>query len=429
MSLSPEENQTLTQVGPGTPMGDLLRRYWQPIGAAGELDEAPLKRVRLLGEDLVLYRDRSGTLGLIEAFCAHRGTDLAFGIVEDYGIRCPHQGWLYSETGQCLDMPLEPEPFAGEIRLKAYSVAIKAGLIWAYLGPQPAPLVPDYEPFTWQDGLVQIVFADLPCNWLQCQENSLDPVEIEWFQAGLGKEEFSPPPPPLSVDDMDFEEFEHGFAYRRRPPGASGDEDWRVGRTCIWPNGVFSGDARSCHFDWKVPVDDSHTVNVSWFIDRVAPGTELPEKRVFHWYADLKKRWQETVEPQDGGQPYVYGREEWITSHPMNRSFVIWLNQAPIVDRSKEHLADTDKGVVMLRDKLFSQVALIADGGEPKAVLRDPAANHRLLVPFSVALEAPPAGEQPEAVADFPYLAGQPEDVAEAYRAVLATWQEHDSPR
>ena len=416
MPLSEEENQTLTQVGPGTPMGDLLRRYWQPIAAVTELDANPVKAVRLLGEYLVLYRDQGGTYGLIQRACAHRLTDMAFGIVEEYGLRCPLHGWLYSETGQCLDMPLEDEPFCEEIKVVAYPVQVKAGVVWAYLGPEPAPLVPDWEPFTWEDGLVQVVFTELPCNWFQCQENAIDPIDAEWFHTSLAQSMEAPPPPVWELD-IGFDEFDYGFVYRRAQKGASGQPAApTVGRTCLWPNGVFAGNSRSCHFEWRVPMDDTNTLSVAWFVDRVAPGAEVPEQRYFHWYAPAKDE-----DSADG-----------ITSHALNRAFVIWLHQQPIVDRTEEFLVEGDEGVVMLRNKFFSQIGLIADGGEPKATLRDPALNRRLRLPFTQPkLEAPqetPVEEDERLPADgrFPFLAGQPEDVAEAYRKVIGTWHKRE---
>src|SRR5438552_290944 len=125
--LKEEENRLLMQTGAGTPMGELLRRYWQPIAAAGELDDAGVKYVRLLGEDLALYRDRSGTYGLLELHCAHRRADLSYGIVEQRGLRCNYHGWLYDETGQCVAQPFDdvayPETrFKERIKLQAYPV-------------------------------------------------------------------------------------------------------------------------------------------------------------------------------------------------------------------------------------------------------------------------------------------------------------------
>ena len=143
--LTKEQNDRLTQVGPGTPMGELMRRYWQPIAGVAELKKEPTKAIRLLGEDLVLYRDQRGQLGLIEASCAHRRVNLLFGIPEEKGLRCPYHGWLYDETGQCLEMPAEPpEPtFASRVQLKSYPVQVLGGLVFAYLGPQPGPMVPN----------------------------------------------------------------------------------------------------------------------------------------------------------------------------------------------------------------------------------------------------------------------------------------------
>ena len=418
--LTAEENRTLTQVGPGTPMGDLLRRYWQPIAAVTELQASPVKPIRLLGEDLVLYKDEGGTSGLIERACAHRLTDLAYGIIEEYGLRCPFHGWLYSETGLCIEQPLEVEPFPEEIRLRAYPVQLKAGLIWAYLGPEPAPLVPDWEPFTWEDGLVQTVFATLTCNWLQCQENAIDPMDIEWLHLGLSRslDRENAPPPPVNNIKVGFDEFDHGFLYRRAARDEAGDEaSWSVGQTCLWPNGLFAGTTRSCRFEWRVPMDDTHTLSVAWFIDRVAPGHALPEgERFHHWYTQIK---------EDPDSEY----SDYVTTHTLNQKFALWLTQEPIVDRTKEHLVDTtDEGVIMLRSKYFTQITLISDGGEPKSVLRDPDANKAVRLPFSgpkVGGDGDGASEaeaQHASEAIFPYLAGQPPEVEELYRQVLATW-------
>src|SRR3954452_3764837 len=190
--ISVEQNQKLTRVGKGTPMGELLRRYWHPIAAVTEFEDKATKPVRLMGENLVLYKDLSGTYGLIDRQCPHRRADMAYGWVEECGLRCSYHGWLFSERGQCLQQPFEeiahPEArFKDRIAVKAYPVEAKAGLLWAYLGPAPAPLVPTWEPFTWTNGFVQIVFAEVPCNWLQAQENSIDPVHFEWLHSNWSR--------------------------------------------------------------------------------------------------------------------------------------------------------------------------------------------------------------------------------------------------
>jgi 5,5'-dehydrodivanillate O-demethylase len=306
-------------------------------------------------------------------------------------------------------------------------------MLWGYIGPLPAPLVPNWEPFSWQDGIVQVVFTALPCNWLQCQENTLDPVELEWLQDGIALHTLGGPPPerPPQVD-FEYDEFDHGYLYRSSERG-SDTGAWNVGRVALWPNALFTGDERSCRLEWRVPMNDTTTLNVAWFFDKVAPGTRLPDKKRFYWYGPTK---DEDDDP--------------ITSHLLNRKFTIWMHQPAIVDRTKEYLSEGDKGIVIYRDKLFSQIALIADGGEPKAVIRDARDNLRLKLPYvrrepppviiapkvkhggyqePQAEDAPPPEPPPAPVIDheaFPYVAGQPEDAAEAYKFVRESWAGRD---
>ena len=286
--LTEESNRAFTQVGPGTLMGELLRRYWMPIAAVAELDDTPVKPVRLLGEDLVLYKDGSGQCGLVDRHCAHRRADLSYGWVEDCGLRCHYHGWLWDRDGRCLAQPFEetahPEArFKDRVRIKAYPVEAKAGLVWAYLGPAPAPLVPTWEPFTWANGFVQIVFAEIPCNWFQCQENSIDPVHFEWLHGNWARAlkgiRGDRPPTHLKIG---FDEFEHGFTYRRVLEGQSEDSElWTVGRTCLWPNCLFTGG----HFEWRVPIDDTTTLSVGWFFDRVPNEMEpFAQDRIPYWH-------------------------------------------------------------------------------------------------------------------------------------------------
>ena len=266
--LSEARNRLLTEVGPGTQMGALLRRYWQPIAAVSELADGATKPVRLLGEDLVLYKDLSGCYGLLDRHCPHRSADLSYGIVEVCGLRCSYHGWRFDETGTCREQPFEdidaPEVrFRDRIRIQAYRVQAKAGLIWAYLGPDPAPLLPNWEPFTWANGFVQIVFSVVPCNWFQCQENSIDPVHFEWMHDNWGRRleghdgAYSPRHLKLA-----FDEFEYGLVYRRvREDSDETSPLWTVGRVCLWPNALFTGN----HFEWRVPIDDTSTLSRASF--------------------------------------------------------------------------------------------------------------------------------------------------------------------
>lgn len=415
--LREEENRALIETGAGTPMGELLRRYWQPIAAVAELDDTPIKPVRLLGEDLVLYRDKSGTYGLIDQHCPHRRADLTYGILEDCGLRCNYHGWLWDESGACRQQPFEevtrPDArFKERITITAYPVEAKAGLLWAYLGPRPAPLLPTWEPFTWQNGFVQIVFAEVPCNWFQAQENSIDPVHFEWLHANWGarlrgdRGAYSP-----THLKLGFDEFEYGFTYRRvREDTNEADPLWTVGRVCLWPNALFTGE----HFEWRVPVDDEHMLSVGWFFNRV-PREQEPfvQERIPYWYGPIK-------DEQTG---------RWISSHVMNQDFIAWVGQGGVADRTQEHLGESDRGIIAMRKRLLEQARVVADGGEPKGLVRDPAENGCVRLPI-IGRDHYVGGFSKEELAneqvaglfygrDFVFQAGQPEAVTRAYRQAM----------
>jgi 5,5'-dehydrodivanillate O-demethylase oxygenase subunit len=418
MVLSQSRNELLTQIGNGTPMGDLLRRYWMPIAGVSELRSSPVKPVRLMGEDLVLYRDLRGTYGLVDRHCPHRRADLSYGFVEECGIRCNYHGWLYDETGQCIAQPYEdtahPEVNLKEkIRTTAYPVAAKGGLLWAYLGPLPVPELPDWECFGWENGFRQIVVSEIPCNWLQCQENSIDPVHFEWMHANWTtrlKGETGPYAP--THVKVDFDEFDYGFRYKRiRADTNDRDPLWTIGRVCLWPNCLFTG----THFEWRVPVDDGTTLSVSWFFSRVPTGREpyaQPDDEIPTWHSPIR-------DP-------VTGR--WITTHIMQQDFVAWVGQGTIADRSKENLGNSDRGIVMMRRQLFNDIEAVAAGKDPKAVIRDPAINHRIALPvvdrqlLTQGLSRDELANDPRAAAlltRFAWQAGQPEDVRQAQAAAF----------
>jgi 5,5'-dehydrodivanillate O-demethylase len=338
----------------GTRMGELLRRYWMPIAGVTELDDTPIKPVRILGEDLVLYKDKRGTYGLLDRHCMHRRADLSYGIVEECGLRCNYHGWHYDERGTCVAQPFEeiahPEArYKDRITIKAYPVEAKAGLLWAYLGPAPAPLVPTWEPFTWTNGFVQIVFSEVPCNWLQAQENSIDPVHFEWLHGNWSRAMRGVAGRSPTHLKIAFDELAYGFAYRRFLEGQAEDSElWTVGRTCLWPNCLFTG----AHFEWRVPIDDHNMLSVGWFFDRVPNEMEpFEQDRIPSWTSPIK-------DPATG---------RWITSHVMNQDFVAWVGQGTIADRTKEHVGESDRGVLMMRRKLLEQADLVARGGEPMA--------------------------------------------------------------
>ena len=416
--LKPQENKTLMEVGPGTPMGELLRRYWMPIAPVGELDDQPTKAVRLFGEDLVLYKDKSGTYGLIDRHCPHRRADMSYGFIEECGLRCNYHGWLFDETGRCTQQPFEdiahPEArFKDRVKIKAYKVEAKAGLLWAYMGPDPAPLVPTWEPFTWKNGFIQIVISEVPCNWFQCQENSIDPVHFEWLHTNWsrilrGQTDGPRPPTHLKIG---FDEFEYGFTYRRILEGQSEDDElWTVGRCCLWPNCLFTGG----HFEWRVPVDDDTTLSVGWFFDRVPEEMEpFEQEKIPYWYGPIRD--EQT--------------SRWITSHVMNQDFVAWVGQGIVADRTQEHLGESDRGVILMRRRLLEEAKVVAAGGEPKGLIRDTERNACVQLPiidrerFTVgySMEDVREGRVPPNVCpqNFIFQAGQPQEITRAYRAAM----------
>jgi len=414
-------NERLTRVGPGTPMGALMRRYWHPVASVAELDDHPTKAVKLLGEELVLFRDLSGKYGLVERHCPHRRADFLYGIVEANGIRCSYHGWMFDHAGACIEQPFEDTlnpggQYKDRIRIAGYKVEAKSGLLWAYIGPEPAPLVPNWEPFTWENGFVQIVFSEVPCNWLQCQENSIDPVHFEWLHdnwaARMRGQQGKYAPRHLKLD---FEEIEWGMVYKRVREG--GDEKnplWTIGRVCLWPHALFTGN----HFEWRVPMDDTTTLSVGWFFNRV-PKEQEPyvQKRIPSWVSPVR-------DPQTG---------RWITSHIMNQDFVGWVGQGEISDRTQEHLGASDRGIVMMRRRFLADMDAIAAGQDPKATVRDPEVNACIRLPIIdrdlhlhglsrvelVRFEQERKARSAAYNEGFLFLAGQPDEVRREYEEAM----------
>lgn len=413
--LDEDKNRLLTRIGAGTPMGDLLRRYWQPVAGAAEFDKAPIKPVRLFGEDLVLYKDLGGRYGLVDRHCRHRRADLSYGWVESCGIRCNYHGWLYAEDGRCLAQPYEDtaHPDArlkDQVRLKAYPVRELAGLLWAYLGPTPAPELPVWSAFRWTNGFVEVVLSEIPCNWMQAQENSCDPVHFEWMHDNwnIRRAGGSGPYAPKHLK-VDFEEFEFGLLYKRIREGQSeADPLWTVGRVCLWPNGFYLGE----HFEWRVPIDDENTLSVGWFFTRVPKGREpYVQNRIPTWHSPLRD--------QAGN---------WIMTHTMNQDFAAWVGQGAIADRTREYLGNSDRGIAMLRRLLQNDLAAVAAGRDPKGIIRDPERAKLVELPNvygAASTNGVPIEDWPKhpvlrrRLNFFPWQAGQPDGVWTAYAAAM----------
>jgi 5,5'-dehydrodivanillate O-demethylase oxygenase subunit len=318
--LTAEQNQRLTQTEAGTPMGELLRRYWHVIGTLPELEKEPVQPVRLLGENLTLFRSERGEIGLLGERCAHRAISLAYGIPQTNGLRCAYHGWTYDTEGHVVDMPFEPACLP--LKIKAYPVEELGGLIWAYLGPEPRPLLPRYEGFVRDDLDKNVSFKVLECNWVQCMDNSMDPVHFEhlhghygnYINQKLGKPPAMKTPPHLKID---FDVFEYGVYKRRLVEGEPEDgDDWTIGHPILFPNILAQLQDAYHSYQVRVPIDDTHTMHVLYRGTPPKPG--VPVKQGLEVV-------REHVEYDELGRvfgPVVIRQDE-----------MVWIGQGPISDR------------------------------------------------------------------------------------------------
>lgn len=412
--LSAARNEMLTRIGPGTPMGDLLRRYWMPVAGASELDGNQVKPLRILGEDLVLYRDGGGRYGLIARRCAHRGADLSYGTVEETGLRCFYHGWKFDERGACVEQPYEDIVNPGlrsrhGCAIAGYPVRELAGLLWTYMGPQPAPELPVWEPFTYENGFREVVTADIPCNWFQCQENSIDPVHFEWMHENWSAQMRGGHASAPRHLKLRFDEFEHGFVYRRIREGLDeSDPNWSVGRVALWPNGFYLG----MHFEWRVPVDDENTRSIAWFFMRVPRGREpYLQEKVPAWASPVRD-----------------AKGNFIVSHVINQDIVGWVSQGRIADRTRENLRSSDVGIAEMRKRFFADLDKVAKGEDPSGVIRDPARAACVPLPDIMRkynVEGVPLADYQkhpllrERLAGFRHHFGQPPEVRRAFEEAM----------
>jgi 5,5'-dehydrodivanillate O-demethylase len=371
--LSKELNERLTRIGPGTPAGDLYRRYWMPVAATSQLVGPSRIRVRILGEDLVLFRDGSGTLGLVGEQCPHRGCSLLPGIPEQRGLRCAYHGWLFSETGEVLEQPAEPAEsvFRNRVRAKAYPVEELGGLVFAYMGPDPAPLLPRFDLFVEPGGLRHIGVTHLPVNWLQIMENSLDPVHFEWLHGHYGNHVFASKGMPQTTNTtakhikIAFDRFEYGIIKRRLVEGRDETADeWAIGHPIVFPNMLRLGLGPGVSaFQIRVPVDDTNTL-IWWYTFFHRPDKNAQQESVPVFELPSKTEDGETITDTIDGQ-----------------DMMVWVSQGPVYDRSTEHLGTSDRGVVAYRRMLQEEMAHVAEGKDPVGVVRDPSINDSISLP------------------------------------------------
>lgn len=360
--LTREENEMLTRVGPGTPAGELLRRYWLPVGVAQELTpEKPTQVVRILGEVLVLFRDKKGRVGLLADRCAHRGASLCYGRVEERGIACAYHGWLYDTGGNCLETP--PEPAESKFRLtvkqRAYPVQKFVGLYWTYMGPQPAPLIPRYDVWARDDGTRKIfIQPQLDCNWLQAMENSVDPAHLMILHQNTANRGRTPSSTTRGFTDdveaFEFYEVPYGIMKRRTYKNGMLDE-----HPLIFPNILRQGNASQI----RVPIDDTHT---KIYFVRFFPSEDgKPVKQEEDPPVEYIKPYKD---PPDALHPIARFRMDAVQA----QDHMAWETQGPIADRTNERLSTSDRGVVMLREILKREIERVQQGHDPKGTIRDP---------------------------------------------------------
>ncbi|HEY3303743.1 MAG TPA: Rieske 2Fe-2S domain-containing protein [Candidatus Binatia bacterium] len=390
--MNQDENDLLTQTGPGTPCGEMLRRYWQPAALAEELPSggAPLP-VKLLGEELVLFRDDQGRPGLLELHCSHRGANLSYGRLEDGGLRCIYHGWLYDIHGNIMDMPGEVDggaSFRDSICHKAYPCLERGGAIFAYMGPGEPPLFPNYEFLTVPEKQRFVTKYFQSCNYLQANEGNIDPIhasflhhpnynlrhtgipEYQGFRGGRG---VAP-----GIESIDAEVTDFGVRLCRACPVGSDKKDLRIWNFVLPNLTTFPGGLQSragYSVNWHVPIDDTQHWKYSFIFNREAPLDSDVIKRVV---PEMTPDYRLTRSRENR---YMQERRLMATeSYTGIGSFAaqdtcVVEGEGPIQDRTQEHLASSDRVIVAERKLLLKAIRDVQEGRDPQHVTRDAKLN------------------------------------------------------
>ncbi|MEW2289465.1 aromatic ring-hydroxylating dioxygenase subunit alpha [Streptomyces sp. NPDC047841] len=393
----------MTQTGPGTPAGDWMRRYWQPVALAEELaGPRPVVTVRLLGEDLVLFRDEDGSLGLVERRCPHRGADLSLGRLEDGGLRCYFHGWLFDKAGGCLQTPAEPEgsKLASRVRITSYPVLERNGIVWGYLGPGEPPHLPALDCFLAPQEYTFAFKGYLDCNWLQALEVGIDPAHASYLHrfeedddsgdsygkqfrnVSLGTDlpmtkilrEYGRP----EILNSRTEYGQRIVALRTIDgPGHDGSATHVRITHQVFPHGItIPLSASMAITQWHVPVDDTSCYWYAMFTSLDEPvdrekmrrqrldGITLPD------YKPVRNRGNQYLfDPEEQRSLTYTGLGPDINVHDQ----MAVEGQGLIHDRTREHLSRSDKAIVTYRRMLLAAIDAVADGKDPDLLLRDTA--------------------------------------------------------
>ena len=398
-----EENDWLTRVGPGTLMGNLFRQYWIPVTPAADMREPggrPI-RVKLLGEDLVLFRALNDDLGIIGAFCAHRLAPLFFGRVEEDGLRCPYHGWKFAPDGRCMEMPNIPaeQQFTDEIHHPGYPCVERGGIIWAYMGSaKQFPPLPDLEFLRVADGDRNYRLFYQDCNYLQVLEGGIDPTHVMWLHSpyDLSDEQLTAQQQPAqhlvanrsgarTPLDIEIADTAGGFTYGAKRPAGNGKTLWRVNQFIMpfytMPPGGDQKQARA-----YIPVDDESCVKwqIKWYPSQNIK--ESSKETVRPPFAE------EAYEPPTNSVPFGHIRTKAKRSndylmnwevHKVKRFGIAGVNlqdvcvtenegPVPILDRTKENLCSGDLSVIKARRMLLDAAHELRQNGTIPIGARDP---------------------------------------------------------
>jgi phenylpropionate dioxygenase-like ring-hydroxylating dioxygenase large terminal subunit len=389
--LKKEQNELLTRTQAGSPMGELFRRYWLPALLSSELPnpDCPPVRLQLLGEKLITFRDTSGKLGAMDEFCAHRGVSLWFGRNEENGLRCPYHGWKFDVTGQCVDVPSEPEDsqLSKRVKLKSYPMIERGGVVWIYMGPpELTPPLPEWEFATVPANQSYMSKRLQECNWLQALEGGIDSSHVSFLHRGALKTD------PLfrgakgndyNMRDLkpqfEVEEVEGGLLVGVRRKAEAGHFYWRI---TPWIMPCFTmvppRADHPLHGHFWVPIDDENCW--AWSFDyhptralsaheveamdagagvhcKYVPGTFIP-------LANKRNDYLMDRDKQRSGELYSGVDGIAIQDSSLQESM------GPIVDRSRENLTGTDRGIVQTRRRLIDAALALAEHGTPPPGLK-----------------------------------------------------------
>jgi len=387
--LSQQDNERLTRVGPGTPMGNLFRRYWFPALLSEELPEAdcPPVRVRLLGEDLVAFRDTNGDVGIVDAYCPHRRAPMFFGRNEECGLRCVYHGWKFDKSGNCVDMPSEPpdSQFKTKVKIAAYPAWEGGGMVWIYMGPpelQPPP--PDHElvraPANHR--FVSKMFED--CNFLQALEGGIDPTHATILHnVKIGDRSFLNKYDEL-VASLDIETTDYGLTYAGIR--AHDEFDWIRVYHLILPSfhmrgsvaGLFQkpGQIPTINGHIWIPIDDYRSWVFS-FTYSADPSRPISQEHIRTEETRLGRG--DNTGPgympvRNRANDYLIDRQQQKTSSMTGimgvntQDYALQEGMGAICDRSQEHVGTTDRAIILLRKVLLDAVAANEKGGTPPGV-------------------------------------------------------------